>query len=160
MLLLVRRILVVAAYAFWIGGLAFYGSVVIPIGTRVVGSHATQGLVTQQVTWVVNLLAIPALGVLLWNLAEEWRSAGRLSSRVLLSTWFLMLASQVALFVMHRVLSRILEAQAGTVLSQARFNLLHELYIKTTAVQHLAAVLHRCLVLLMWGRPSPLVRHQ
>jgi hypothetical protein len=155
-LLLVRRILVVAAYAFWIGGLAFYGSVVIPIGTRVVGSHTTQGLVTQQVTWVVNLLAIPALGVLLWNLAAEWRSADRLSGRVLLSTWFLMLASQVALFVMHRVLSRILEAQAGAVLAQARFDLLHELYIKTTAVQHLAAVLHLCFVLLIWGRPRPL----
>jgi hypothetical protein len=155
LLVAVRRLLVVAAYALWIGGLVFYGSVVIPIGTRIVGSHTTQGFVTQQVTWVVNVLAIPALGVLVWNLAAEWRSAAPVSGGVLLCTWLLMVASQAALFVMHPALSRMLEPQGRTVLDQPRFDPLHELYIKTTAVQHLAAVVHLYFVLLIWGRSRP-----
>jgi hypothetical protein len=98
-LVLVRRILVVGAYAFWIGGLAFYGAVVIPIGTRVVGGHTVQGLVTQQVTRVVNVVAVPSLAVLLWNLLAELRAQSRLHRAALLATWCLMLGTQVVLLV-------------------------------------------------------------
>lgn len=148
---LIRRLLVVAAYAIWIGGLAFYGSVVIPIGTRVVGSHTVQGLVTTQVTWVVNLISIPALAVLLWNIVSERRHASRARRITLSATWGLMLAVQISLFVMHPVLNQMLDQQAGSVLDRPRFDLIHEAYIKLTAVQHMAGLVHLWFVLLGWG---------
>lgn len=158
MLLLVRRILVVAAYAFWIGGLTFYGAVVIPISTRVVGGHTLQGLVTQQVTRAVNLLAVPALAVLLWNLLAEFGPLSRFRRAALLATWCLMLGTQVALVSMHAKLGAMVDQEARLVLERPRFDVLHERYIKLTAAQHVTSVAHLALVLLAWrkfdGAPS------
>lgn len=155
---LIRRLLVIAAYAIWIGGLAFYGSVVIPIGTRVVGGHTVQGFVTTKVTWVVNLISAPALAVLLWNVLAERRHANRVRWATLWVTWGVMLAVQISLFVMHPVLNQMLDQQAKSVLNRPRFDLLHESYIKLTAVQHAAGLVHLWFVLLAWSnltaRPS------
>ena len=156
-LALLRRFLVVAAYAVWIGGLAFYGSVVIPIGTSVVGSHAVQGLVTQRVTWAVNLISLPALAILLWNLTAERRRAGGLRRNVLLGTWALMLVVQAALFLMHLELSGMLDPQAhaaAALLDRPRFDPLHEAYIRVTGVQHAAGLVHLWFVLLVWSDPA------
>ena len=46
---LARRALVTVALAVWWGGLTFYGAVVVPVGTEVLGGAAEQGFVTQRV---------------------------------------------------------------------------------------------------------------
>lgn len=156
-LTIARRLLVVAAYAVWIGGLAFYGSVVIPIGTEVVGGHAVQGFVTQRVTRVVNVISVPALAVLLWNFVAEWRAAGRRPRAAVAITWGVMLAAQVVLFPLHPVLGGMVDPQARSVLDPPRFGPLHETYIKVTAVQHLAGLVHLWFVLLVWSIPAAAV---
>lgn len=158
-LVVARRLCVVAAYAFWIGGLVFYGSVVIPIGSRVVGGHSVQGFVTQEVTRAVNLVSVPALTLLLWNMLAERRSVGRLPWRLLIATWGLMVTAQVVLFAMHPALSRTLDVPARAVADHAVFDPLHEAYVRVTGVQHLAALTHLWFVLLIWANARPFDRH-
>lgn len=52
------RMTVLITYAIWWGGISFYAAVVVPLGTRVIGS-LNQGFVTQKVTvWHNGCLAV------------------------------------------------------------------------------------------------------
>lgn len=120
-----------------------------------VGGHTVQGFVTTQVTWVVNLIGVPALAVLLWNVVAEHRHANRVRWVTLWASWGVMLVVQISLFVMHPVLNGMLDQQARSVLNTQRFDLVHEAYIKLTAVQHTAALVHLWFVLLVWSNLQP-----
>ena len=45
-----RRLLLLIGLMFWQGGFLFYAAVVVPVGTRVLGSETEQGFITQSVT--------------------------------------------------------------------------------------------------------------
>ena len=53
--ILLRRLLVLAAFAFWQGGFTFYAAVVVPVGTEVLGSSMEQGSITRRVTVYLNM---------------------------------------------------------------------------------------------------------
>src|ERR1700719_990965 len=46
----VRRFIVIAAIAWWLGGFTFYSGVAIPMGVQVLGGHRTVGVITESVT--------------------------------------------------------------------------------------------------------------
>ena len=74
--------LVVAAIMFWQGGLTFYASVVVPIGSDVLGSHADQGMITRRVVVYLHIARAVALALLAWDIAaanddERWRRLSR-----------------------------------------------------------------------------------
>src|SRR5262245_57620805 len=92
--------LVVAAWAFWMGGFSFYFGVVVPTGGEVIGA-SEQGFVTQQVTHWLNLSSVAVLAILLGH-------AMAAQSRFLLVTCGIMVAFQVTLFVVHAQLDHML----------------------------------------------------
>ncbi len=63
------RILLESAWIFWLGGMTFYIAIVVPVGGEILGA-ATQGEVTQSVTWYMNLAGLLAISV--WGV-EHWR---------------------------------------------------------------------------------------
>lgn len=65
---LVRRLLLLWALMFWQGGFMFYGGVVVPVGSRILGSDLEQGWITRSVTNYLNVAGAVALAL--------WGSAG------------------------------------------------------------------------------------
>lgn len=151
----VRRFLVVAAFAFWMGGFTFYSGVVIEIAATTLRSHRASGFITQQVTHWINIAGMIALAVFLWNVCALWP---RVSSRIRIAltiTWAVLLATLLGLIIVHGCLDKIVEASTHSVLDEERFASLHQVYLITSTVQWSAALIHMFTVVMMWNEPSP-----
>src|SRR5262249_56877927 len=105
-MLTVRRSLVLAALALWLGGFTFYSAVVVPIGTDRLGI-TSQGFITQRVTEWLNLIGAVALLPLGWDaLAGAAPGRGRWLRPGL---WLILAATLAALWVLHPYLSELLD---------------------------------------------------
>ncbi len=149
-LVLVRRFLVVAALMFWLGGFTFYASVVVPIGTQVLGnSPRRQGFITRKVTRELNLAAAVALVVLAVEVV-----AGRDPSRprwwARLGLWLVLAGCQAALFWLHPHLDSFLVERGGIVTDTEAFRPWHRAYLWTHTVQWWAGVFFLVLLLAGW----------
>ena len=149
---LLRRFLVIVAFSFWVGGFFFYAGVVVPTGSAVLGSHTTQGFITQRVTHWMNVASAPALLIFLWNVLTAPRLLGRWAFRGLIWTWLLMVGLQIALVLLHPVLDRMLVPSEERIINHPRFYRLHGLYLDLASVQHFAAVLHLWCAMMLWRR--------
>jgi hypothetical protein len=129
-----RTFLVVTATAIWLGGLTFYALVVVPIGTEIVGV-GNQGLITERVTAVLNLIAVAGLSLLGWDLVVTPR-------RGPCATWLTMVACQAALFALHRILSGMLEVGILAETDHGHFYQWHRAYLIVTTVQWFAGIAH------------------
>jgi hypothetical protein len=150
MIVLLRRLLTIGALSLWFGGFTFYSAVVIHVGHHVLGSRTETGFITQQVTHWLNLISIPALLILLWNTASAWPSIPRSIRLTLAATLAIMLFAEVALFIIHPMLDRLLDPAAHEIIEPGRFRSLHKLYMNTSTVQWSATIAHMIAVLLAW----------
>jgi hypothetical protein len=149
---ILRRFLVIVAFSFWVGGFFFYAGVVVPTGSAVLGSHTTQGFVTQRVTHWMNVASGPTLLIFFWNLLSTPRSLGSWVVRLLFWTWLLMLGVQIVLLLLHPVLDRMLVPAEERIINHPRFYRLHGLYLDLASVQHFAAILHLWCAMNLWRR--------
>ena len=150
------RYLSVLGLAFWLGGLAFYGAVVIPTAHDILGNHRDIGFVTRVVTGTTNTIGFAVLGVLLANTACVFKRLNKAARLTLALSLTIMALAQVALFVLRRTLDGLLDPAARTIADHARFLWLHERYLNVTSVLCLAALVHLWAVLLPPnGSPSP-----
>ena len=145
-----RRFVVILALGFWLGGFTFYSGVVIHTGHRVFGSARETGFLTRQVTGWLNWIGVVALVVLFWNALASRRSPGRRERIALWTTWGFMAAVQVALFILHPVLDRMLVVETHHILDRARFYGVHRHYMNLSTAQWAAGLLHLWLVLWVW----------
>jgi hypothetical protein len=136
-LVLLRRALAISALSLWVGGLTFYGLVVVPLGGEVLGSAAAQGFITQAVALRLNVAGLVALAVLAWN-----ASSTRGRRRPLWITWIAMLAAQAALLLLYPLLGALLDTDARSILDREAFYARHRAYLLVTAGQWLAAIVH------------------
>lgn len=144
-----RRLLVLFALMFWLGGFTFYASVVVPIGAAVLGSAAEQGWITRQVTVWLNVAGAGALVVWAWDLAAEpARSRALQLLRWLL--WLVLLGTLIALFVLHGRLEEHLDPIAGRIYRRADFYTLHRCYLWVNTVQWAAGLVLIGLTLHTW----------
>lgn len=143
----IRRALVLTAIAFWLGGFAFYTAVVVPVGTRVLGSSAAQGFITRQVALYLNLTGAVALGVLAWDAFAE-----RPLRRARFACWLLLLAGLATLIRLHPRLDALLDPALERVNDRAAFRSLHRQYLWTSTAQFTAGVVYIILTPLAWRR--------
>lgn len=149
---MLRRTLVVLAFAVWFGGLTFYSLVVIPVAHGVLRSHRRVGFITQDVTDWINAAGIAAVGALLWDLLATRTQALR---RVRLLSLSLMAVAQAALLALHPALEGMLDPATMDVADPDRFYAVHRVYLLVTAVQWTAAVAHLATVLKSWTPAGP-----
>jgi hypothetical protein len=140
------------ALSLWIGGVTFYGAVVVPAGTKVLGSSTAQGFVTQVVTTRLNTIAFVALAMLAWTTL-----ASRNRRWALAASWGVMLAAQIVLVVLHPHLDAMLDREAHRVFDHGAFYTPHRVYLLITAAQWLAAVVHAALSIAAWRAEDHLV---
>lgn len=145
------RLLLLAACAFWLGGLTFYAAVVIPTANAVLGSHRIVGFVTQRVTGWINLSAVVVIALLFLNLARA-ATGGRNVRTVLWLTWAILLAAQLGLFALHPVLDSLLDVSARQIVDPPRFYRLHRIYLMVSTVQQAAGLAHIGFLLGLWQR--------
>lgn len=136
------RYLGVLGLAFWLGGIAFYGGLVIPKAHEILDSHREIGFVTREVTATANLLGATVLGVLLLHGALAWKKLGKGARITLAASWAVMLAAQITLFLLRAHLDTMLDPGAMRVVERSRFMPLHERYLNVTSVLTLAALVH------------------
>ena len=133
----IRKFLVIIAFAFWMGGFTFYAGVVVEVGSRVLESHHRQGMVTQQVTHWLNLSGVIALGIFLWNILASRTKIERKLMLIMASTWAVMVFTLLLLFVVHRLLDAAIYRE-----DVEAFDTLHAVYLVTSTVQWVAALAH------------------
>lgn len=133
------------AYAFWQGGFTFYGGVVVPVGTRLLGSTTQQGFITQSVTNYLNLAGLVALA--LWflelYLLERWRGEEPTRHEAF-ARWLLWWGLAIALaaqFALHARMDGLLDAVSYEVRDPWQFHWLHRAYLMTSTGQWLAGVI-------------------
>jgi hypothetical protein len=117
-------------WGLWWGGLTFYASFVVPIGTEIIGG-TEQGFITQRVTEVLNGLAL-ALSVV-W-LAEYVYTRKKL----LAIAWIVFFLATLGLLFVHRLLSTELRFETREV--PESFYQLHAIYLWFTTTQWLAGL--------------------
>jgi hypothetical protein len=128
----IRLFVTISSLALWQGGLTFYAAFVVPTANEIL-VNGEQGFVTQEVTNWLNLIGLIVVLVLLAN-------AVYLRSRLLWGTWFVLTASVIGLFVVHRQIDAVLNPSAFEVLDNARFRLLHERYLIVVTIQWIAGL--------------------
>jgi hypothetical protein len=146
-----RYFFVLIALMFWQGGFTFYVSVVVPVGTEVLGSALRQGFITREVTFWLNIAGAIALVVLLLDLMV-CRDPVRLRARLRWGLWLFMALCQGLLFWLHTCLDRLMQVRGRIVLDPEAFYPIHRLYLWTHTLQCTAGLVFVGLMLSAWQR--------
>lgn len=136
------RYLGVVGLAFWLGGIAFYGGIVIPKAHDILASHREIGFVTREVTGTAHVLGAFVLAVLLLHGTVAWRRAGKRRRIALAASWAVMAGALVVLVLLRARLDAMLEPTGMRILDRPRFMPLHERYLNVTSLLCLAALVH------------------
>jgi hypothetical protein len=148
-MVLARRYLVLIALMFWQGGFTFYVSVVVPVGTAVLGSALRQGFITRQVTGWLNITAAVALAVLACDLLL-CREPSRVRAWSRAALWLFMTACQALLFRLHAVLGGMMEEKGRIVTDPEAFYPIHRAYLWAHTAQWAAGLVFVALTLVAW----------
>lgn len=149
MVSVIRRMILLIPLMFWQGGFMFYGGVVVPVGTTILGSGTEQGFITQAVTNYLNLAG--AFCLILW-LEHLWHDRQMGVSRVEWLAWGFTTLSLVGLVGIHFKMDRLLSVESTSVLDHADFRKYHKMYIGTSTLQWLASLLMLSLAVVRWNR--------
>ena len=142
-MILFRRFFVLAVLMFWLGGLTFYGAVVIPIGRLTIG-QPSQSLITRQVAWVLNLSAAVLLLPLAW---DQCTSLVRSRRR-----WLVWLGFGLCIPPLHGLHMQMSAMMDGAPSPFETFSTVHRLYLWLSTLQWVLAVVYLALMLRAWRR--------
>ena len=143
------RFSLVMAFAVWQGGFVFYGGVVIPIGTRVLGSDVEQGFITQAVSERLNWIGIICLLIWAASLAVDRKTHFSRAEpiardrRVHSLSWLIWIGlaiGMLGLFVLHYFMDLQLDSQTQTVRDFKQFKQLHRFYLGISTLQWIGAM--------------------
>jgi hypothetical protein len=143
------RYLGVLGLAFWIGGISFYGGLVIPTAHEILDSHREIGFVTRQVTGTANVLGAVVMGLLATHMALVWRRLDKGGRWTIAASWGVMTAALVVLFLLRAHLDGMLDPASMKIADRSRFMPLHERYLNVTSVLTLSGLVH------LWAMLKP-----
>lgn len=146
---LVRRFSLLIAIMFWQGGFTFYGAIVVPVGSDVLGSHQAQGFVTRSVTNYLNLAGIVVLGLWLWDMMSA-RDTAVTRRRLRWGLWLVLLVTLGLLGWFHILMDQCLDLEAQQILDKVRLRYLHVWYLNISTIQWAASLVLIALTLLTW----------
>jgi hypothetical protein len=127
------RLVASSLWIFWLGGITFYISIVVPIGGEVLGADI-QGQVTERVTWYINWIAVAVAVLMLFE-------ARRRQSWLLLLSTVVHSLTLAFLLASHADLSAMMRGEASKILANWSFYSVHRVYLWVTTVQWLNALL-------------------
>ena len=134
---------------FWQGGFMFYGAVVVPVGSEVLGSHREQGFVTRSVTNYLNGAGVLCLAVWCWDVFQG-RRTGSKWHRLRWILWATLAAALALQGWLHLRLDELLDPQAFHILDRHGFNRLHQWYLIISTIQWIGAIVLAVLTIWAW----------
>lgn len=146
---LVFRTLLLLTYALFWGGLTFYTGFVTRISERTFEDTMQGGLLTQQVTVVLQWLGVAAAVVLLVNAVAAIRTCLRRGWAMVGCSVLLALAV-AGLFVVHGDLDAVISIENEEVTDRDVFTIGHRRYNQLTTVEFIATVAYLPLALSVW----------
>jgi hypothetical protein len=151
------RLVLVLALMFWQGGFTFYASVVVPVGSDILGSHVDQGWITRSVTNYLNLSGAVALALWLVDIVVV-PTTGWHGRKVRFALWCVLALTLAWLCLLHQQLDALLDATNLTIRDQPTFHLWHRVYLYVSTVQWLAGIFLMGLTLATWRRVDAVSR--
>ena len=149
MLTVLRRLALIVTLMFWQGGFMFYGAVVVPVGSEVLGSHREQGFVTRSVTNYLNGAGLLCLAVWCWDVFQG-RTNGSKWNRLKWVLWATLVAALALQGWLHLRLDDLLDPQAFKILDRPGFNRLHQWYLIVSTLQWIGAIILAGLTIWTW----------
>ena len=146
---LIRRLILFWSLLFWQGGFMFYGGVVIPIGSRILGSDLEQGQITQSVTNSLNVAGVAALAAWGWDIFSERGTSFR-DRRLRQVSWCLLVLALGLLAWLHLRMDALIDADVPLVLDRRRFRTLHRWYLLVSTAQWVGSLLLSALTIRAW----------
>ncbi len=143
------RIALIFMFALYWGGLTFYTGIVVRIIHMVLNDPMDGGLITQKVTFILQVLGACTIPLMLLNDLSVLRRSKRLGL-ALLGLTLLLSCALVALFVVHSQLDQLIDTQELLITDRVEFDASHRRYNQTTTVQWLAAVAYLPLSVHSW----------
>ncbi len=141
-----RRTLLIYLWMFWQGGFLFYGTIVVTIGSRELGSDFAQGMITRHVTLAINITGIVTLLAWLWDLLCE----SKFQIRRRWAIWVLMAISIGVLWWLRASMELHIDTETGRLIERAHFRQMHRWYLRISTVQLIEAILFTVWTLQNW----------
>jgi len=153
-----RRLVLLLAIMFWQGGFTFYGAVVVPIGSDILGSHLMQGWITRSVTNYLNVAGVVAL--FFWGLDIALApTTGLKGAKVRFGLWCFLALTLGLQAWLHMHLDALLNPEDLSVIDSTRFHYWHRWYLDVSTIQWASSIVLTGLTLWAWrdvdGRPRP-----
>ena len=145
--MLLRRFLVLAAFAFWQGGFTFYAAIVVPIGADVLGGSAEQARITRLVAWHINLAGAVALAVFALDIVSVPRLRRSRAGMIVIAALLL-----VGLVFLRAYLDQLFHGEDAIAYidDRAQFRPWHRAYLWISTVQWATCVAFLFLSLAAW----------
>jgi hypothetical protein len=146
---MLRRCVLLAALMYWQGGFTFYAAAVVPIGSEVLRSHLSQGMITRRVAIHLNIAAGIALALWAWEVACTV-DAVRWRRRTRWGLWASLMLALGVLIWLHPVLDDLLDLEHGVIVDPALFRPLHRVYLYVSTAQWAGSLFLGVLTLQAW----------
>jgi len=141
-----RRLLLLWLFMFWQGGFMFYGTVVVPISTDVVGSAREQGFITRLVVVALNITNAVVLIAWIWDLIAERQT--NLKRRW--AMWAFLVTMLAVLAGLHWEMNALMDVDNQRLVDRAAFRHMHRWYLRLSTVQWAASILFTYWTLQNW----------
>ena len=161
-MLIINRTLLLASFAMWFGGFGFYVSIVVPIGTDVLGSSLNQGMITRQVTQWINVFGGIAVAMMLLESLLTWKYLPVALRLMQLGLCLLMIAALIGLVNLHPILDSMIDVAEVEVTDQVNFYPLHRVYLWVSTIQWIAAWIWLLVLMICWrmmAAPKAVTKH-
>ncbi|MBL8821830.1 MAG: hypothetical protein JNJ77_04515 [Planctomycetia bacterium] len=112
----------------------FYGAIVVPVGTMVLGSESLQGFVTQSVTNYLNIIGFLALIIWLGELILQ-RDTLKIRRNIRWAILILLIVMMCLLGWLHMRLDQLLDAETYVISNSDLFTRLHSWYLIIITIQ-------------------------
>ena len=145
----ITRVLFLLVFALFWGGLTFYTGFVVRVSHSVLGDPMDGGLITQQVTNLLQLLGVVAVFFMALNAMVVKRQSSKFGWSLLGCT-LLLSCSLVGLFVVHGHLDSVIDASAYEITNRDAFDTGHRRYNQLTTIQWLASLAYLVITVVAW----------
>ena len=143
------RILLLFAFSLFWGGLTFYTAVVVRISHDVLGDPMVGGLITQRVTWWLQIAGGVTAVFMLWN-AVLVTKASRKYGFTLTACSLILIGSLVGLVIVHSHLDAVIDVDAVEITNRDVFTIGHRRYNQLTTIEWISSLTYLVITLIAW----------